>query len=301
MSGCGHARARSNKFVSRSCSVTRAPTTPERWYDAFGDAVPVCFRDCGRLRFGDRVCAGTVFPRQSYNQHLRPDQTKVSGFPSLRRQSCAHSSDRDGPRGPPGLRITQAGLPSLRGRDVSEFFVAESPLSIGIVLDSSNSMRNKIAPAREAISTFLRMSLPEDEFFLISVQDQPELVHAFTRNAEVIGHEITSIKARGWTALYDGMYLGINYLKRASRDRRVLPVLSDGGDNNSRYTESELKKDTTHCVPPSSSRRTAQRKESQYENGALHFEADGVVRSVRVGRGFSAHGGRLYRLFILAS
>jgi len=45
-------------------------------------------------------------------------------------------------------------------------------------------MRNKIAPAREAISTFLRMSLPEDEFFLISVQDQPELVHAFTRNAE---------------------------------------------------------------------------------------------------------------------
>jgi VWFA-related protein len=124
---------------------------------------------------------------------------------------------------------------------VNQFFVDESPVSVGIVLDASNSMRNKIDHARKAISSFLRMSLPGDEFFLITVQDHPELAHAFTADDEAIASEMAGIQPRGWTALYDGMYLGINHLKRAARGRRVLLVLSDGGDNNSRFTESDMK------------------------------------------------------------
>ena len=126
-------------------------------------------------------------------------------------------------------------------QDVSEFFVDESPASVGIVLDASNSMSNKIDHARNALSSFLRMSLPREEFILISVQDRPELVHAFTTEVEEIEHEMEAVRTRGWTALYDGIYLGINHAKRASRDNRVLLVLSDGGDNNSRYTESEIR------------------------------------------------------------
>lgn len=135
------------------------------------------------------------------------------------------------------FRILEDGIP----QDISEFFVDETPVSVGIVLDSSNSMRNKIDHAREAISAFLNASLAADESFLIAVQDRPQLLHAFTSDYKSLAHEMNAIQPRGWTALYDGMYLGIDRLKRAARGSRVLLVLSDGGDNNSRYTESEMK------------------------------------------------------------
>jgi Ca-activated chloride channel homolog len=125
---------------------------------------------------------------------------------------------------------------------ISEFFVDEEPLSVGIVLDASNSMAAKIDPSKQAISAFLRLSSPEDEFFLITIQDRPELVQAFTSSPAEIEQEMAGVRAQGWTALYDGMYLGISHLKRSTYTRRALVVLTDGGDNNSRYTESELRR-----------------------------------------------------------
>jgi Ca-activated chloride channel family protein len=124
---------------------------------------------------------------------------------------------------------------------ISDFFVDEAPVSVGIVLDASNSMKVRIDPARKALSALLRMSLSRDEFSLITVRDHPELVHSFTTRVEDIEHELTAVPTKGWTALYDGMYLGIRHAKKAGRDNRVLLVLSDGGDNNSRYTLSELR------------------------------------------------------------
>jgi Ca-activated chloride channel homolog len=125
---------------------------------------------------------------------------------------------------------------------ISEFFVDEEPLSVGIVLDASNSMAAKIDPSKQAISAFLRLSSPEDEFFLITIQDRPELVQAFTSSPAEIEQEMAGVRAQGWTALYDGMYLGISHLKHSIHSRRALVVLTDGADNNSRYTESELRR-----------------------------------------------------------
>jgi Ca-activated chloride channel family protein len=135
------------------------------------------------------------------------------------------------------FRVFQDGVPQT----LTEFFVDEHPVSVGIVLDASNSMRDKIDPSRKALSTFLRMSSREDEFFLLSVQDKPTMLHGFTQQVDEIEQEMQAVKTQGWTALYDGMYLGINRMKRASSGDRVLLVLSDGEDNNSRYTESEMK------------------------------------------------------------
>jgi Ca-activated chloride channel homolog len=135
------------------------------------------------------------------------------------------------------FRVLEDGVP----REITDFFMDESPVSVGIVLDSSNSMRTKFDDARRGIAAFLRVSHPEDEFFLIAVQDHAELLHAFTPAPPAILREIDAIQPRGWTALYDGMYLGINRLKHASHEHRVLLVISDGGDNNSRYTETEIK------------------------------------------------------------
>jgi Ca-activated chloride channel family protein len=135
------------------------------------------------------------------------------------------------------FRLLEDGAP----REITDFFIDESPVSVGIVLDSSNSMRHKFNDARQAVAEFLRMSHLDDEFFLVAVQDHPELLHAFIGDANFILQEMEGIQPRGFTALYDGMYLGINQLRRAKHDHRVLLVLSDGGDNNSRYTESEIK------------------------------------------------------------
>jgi VWFA-related protein len=126
-------------------------------------------------------------------------------------------------------------------QEVSEFFVDESPASIGVVLDVSKSMRDKMEQSRQVVSSFMRMSAREDEFFLVSFSDWPELVHGFTTNVEQIEHELQALQPIGWTALYDAMHLAIGHMKRASRSHRVLLVLSDGEDNYSRYTETEIK------------------------------------------------------------
>jgi Ca-activated chloride channel homolog len=135
------------------------------------------------------------------------------------------------------FRVLEDGVP----QEVTEFFVNDSPVSVGIVLDSSNSMRTKFDAARQAVGAFLRRGLLGDRFFLIAVHDRPELVHAFTSNVEELEHDMKPMLPYGWTSLYDGMFLGVDHLKRSADLRRVLLVLSDGGDNNSRYTESEIK------------------------------------------------------------
>jgi Mg-chelatase subunit ChlD len=124
-------------------------------------------------------------------------------------------------------------------QDMSDFFIEDGPISIGVVLDVSASIRNKLAEAQQTISKFLGFSQPGDEFFLVTFSDQPELVHGFTTVPEDIEAEVAAIQPKGWTALYDAMVLSINHMKRASR--RVLLVLTDGGDNNSRYSQSEVK------------------------------------------------------------
>ena len=126
-------------------------------------------------------------------------------------------------------------------QDLSNFFVDDGPISIGIILDISGSVRNKVGEARQAINEFLHLSSPKDEFFLITFKDEPELVRSFTNNVDDIESDLQAVQPRGWTALYDAMVMGIHYMKQARQNRRVLLVLSDGGDNNSRYSEAEVK------------------------------------------------------------
>jgi Ca-activated chloride channel homolog len=126
-------------------------------------------------------------------------------------------------------------------QDISQFFTEDSPISVGIVFDASASMRRKMDESRQAVVEFLRMSLPGDEFFLMKFSDHPEQVCGFTTEPKDIEDGLPTIQPGGWTSLYDAMYLGIHFMKRAKHGRRILLVLSDGGDNVSRYTEREIK------------------------------------------------------------
>jgi Ca-activated chloride channel homolog len=125
---------------------------------------------------------------------------------------------------------------------VTQFFSDDSPVSIGLIFDGSNSMTDKIGRTRQAVSAFLEMSTTGDEFFLVKFSDRPESVCNFTQDISAIEHGLESIFPAGWTSMFDAIYLGINKMRGAKHGRKVLVVLSDGGDNNSRYTESEIRR-----------------------------------------------------------
>ena len=117
----------------------------------------------------------------------------------------------------------------------------DAPLSIGIVFDTSGSMGPKLEKSRQAVTEFFKTANPEDEAFLVEFNDRPELVTPFTHNLEEIQNRLTFTQSKGRTALLDGIYLALHTMKKAHNPRKALVVISDGGDNSSRYTESEIK------------------------------------------------------------
>jgi len=113
---------------------------------------------------------------------------------------------------------------------------------VGLVFDASGSMGNKLTKSRQAAAQFFKTANPEDEFFLVQFNDKPELVVPFTTNTEEIQNRLTFTQAKGRTALLDGLYLAMNTMRKAHNPRKAIVILSDGGDNSSRYTESEIRK-----------------------------------------------------------
>jgi Ca-activated chloride channel homolog len=117
----------------------------------------------------------------------------------------------------------------------------DAPLSIGIVFDTSGSMGPKLEKSRQAVAEFFKTANPEDEAFLVVFNDRPELVAPITHNLEEIQNRLTFTQSKGRTALLDGLSLALHTMKKARNPRKALVVISDGGDNSSRYTESEIK------------------------------------------------------------
>jgi VWFA-related protein len=125
---------------------------------------------------------------------------------------------------------------------ITQFFSQDAPVSIGLVFDASHSMLPKLAQTQQAVGEFLNMTMPGDEFFLLKFSDRPEPVQGFTTDTAEIDAGVRSIQAKGWTSLFDAIYLGLNTMKHAALPRKVLLILSDGGDNNSRYSEKEIRR-----------------------------------------------------------
>jgi Ca-activated chloride channel homolog len=124
---------------------------------------------------------------------------------------------------------------------VIHFASEDAPLSIGLVFDTSGSMGNKLNKSRQAVGEFFKTANPEDEFFLVQFNDRPELIQDFTTNLEDIQNRLTFTQAKGRTALLDAVYMALHKMKKAHNPRKALLIISDGGDNSSRYTESEIK------------------------------------------------------------
>ncbi|MDX2150889.1 MAG: VWA domain-containing protein [Bryobacteraceae bacterium] len=124
---------------------------------------------------------------------------------------------------------------------VVSFGSVDAPVSIGLVFDASGSMGAKLSKSRQAAAEFFKTANPDDDFFLVQFNDRPEMVVPFTTNTEEIQNRLTFTQAKGRTALLDGVYLAMATMKKAKNPRKAILIISDGGDNSSRYTESEIK------------------------------------------------------------
>jgi Ca-activated chloride channel homolog len=103
-------------------------------------------------------------------------------------------------------------------------------------------MANKIGKAKDAALQFFKTANPEDEFFLVSFNDRTQVLSPFTSNIEDLQSRMLSASAKGKTALLDAIYLGLTQTRGARNGKRALLIISDGGDNNSRYNEKDIKR-----------------------------------------------------------
>ncbi len=124
---------------------------------------------------------------------------------------------------------------------VTQFAGEDAPLSIGLLVDVSGSMGRKLAVSQSAVAEFLKTMNEQDEAFLIEFSDRAELALDFTRDPKAIRDKMNSVQPGGLTALLDAVHLGLTTMKNAKNPRKALLILSDGGDNNSRYTAGQTK------------------------------------------------------------
>jgi Ca-activated chloride channel homolog len=124
---------------------------------------------------------------------------------------------------------------------IASFACEDAPVSIGIIFDLSGSMTSKLMRAKEAILQFIKTSNPQDEFFVIGFNDRPALIEDFTSSVEDIQARLATVQSGHRTALLDAIYYGVAKMGDAHHQRKALLVVSDGGDNRSRYTEGEVR------------------------------------------------------------
>jgi Ca-activated chloride channel homolog len=127
-------------------------------------------------------------------------------------------------------------------QEVVSFSSEDVPISIGVIFDFSGSMANKVDKAREAALEFFKTANPQDEFFLVSFNERAELTSAFTNSVEDLQSRMMLTAPKGRTALLDAIYLGLSEMRGAHNAKRALLILSDGGDNHSRYNENDIKR-----------------------------------------------------------
>lgn len=128
-----------------------------------------------------------------------------------------------------------------KAQEILHFSSEDAPVSIGVILDASGSMASKMERAREAVKEFLNTANPQDEFFVITFSEKPQEISEFTSSVGDITNKLIFAVPKARTALLDAVYLGISKMQQAKYARKALVIVSDGGDNHSRYTERELK------------------------------------------------------------
>lgn len=123
---------------------------------------------------------------------------------------------------------------------IAHFSGEDAPLSLGLVFDTSGSMGDKLRTSRQAALRFLTTMNAQDEAFLIQFSDRAALAVGFTSQLEEIQNSLTAVQPGGLTAMLDAAEMALRQMKKAKNPRKAILIISDGGDNNSRYTAAEI-------------------------------------------------------------
>ena len=128
-------------------------------------------------------------------------------------------------------------------QEITFFSDDDSPVSVGVIFDVSGSMSgDKVRRARDALAHFIQTSHDRDEYFLIAFNSRAQLLMDRTRDGNSVLDKLTFVQTKNNTALYDACYLGVERVQRGTHAKRALLLISDGQDNNSRYTFNELRR-----------------------------------------------------------
>ncbi len=181
---------------------------------------------------------------------------------------------------------------------ITHFSTEDAPIAIAIVFDSSDSMRKKLNTARKALAELLRESNPDDDFSLIVFNRRAKLVVPFTHEAGEIEGHLNEVRAEGRTALFDGIHLALVEMKQSGYQRKAVVILSDGGDNQSRYTEREIRAAIWESdvqiyaigifdpfaghLPPEEARGPEVLTRVTEETGGMHFPVDNLGELPRI-------------------
>lgn len=126
-------------------------------------------------------------------------------------------------------------------QEILQFVQEDVPVSLGILVDNSGSMRDKRQKVNTAALEFVRASNPEDEVFIVNFNDEAFLDSPFTKSQERMQDALQRIDSRGGTALYDATGMSLDYLlEEGKHDKKVLLIVTDGEDNASRGTLEKL-------------------------------------------------------------
>lgn len=166
------------------------------------------------------------------------------------------------------------------------YFTSEdAPVSVNLLIDTSGSMAGKLELSRMAVREFLKASNPEDEFSLIAFNGGAHLLSPFTADHALLTNWLPLLQARGWTALLDAMDLALTQVKNARYPRKAIFLISDGGDNRSRHTETEVQ------------RRLTEANVQVYSIGIFsRFEPDDQNGAPLLKRVAKLTGGRLFKI-----
>jgi Ca-activated chloride channel homolog len=127
-------------------------------------------------------------------------------------------------------------------QEILHFSSEDVPVSIGVIFDVSGSMADKIDKSRSAAMQFFSTSNPQDEFLLVNFSDRAQLMTPFTEKIDTLQSALLLSTGKGSTAMLDALYLGLSELKGGHNTRKALLIISDGGDNHSRYSEADIRR-----------------------------------------------------------
>ncbi|MBZ5725261.1 MAG: VWA domain-containing protein [Acidobacteriia bacterium] len=124
---------------------------------------------------------------------------------------------------------------------ITQFSMDDEPVAVGMVFDTSGSMGAKLGRSRMAAAAFFRTTDDQDEFFLVEFDSQPRLAVPLTSSPREVQNELTFTRSKGSTALLDAIVLALHEMKKSKKNKKALLIISDGGDNHSRYTANEVR------------------------------------------------------------